>query len=224
MRGTRREAIAVAIAAALFFFPISGTAAPSQLVGVAQAAGEVEINGQPLAGQTSIFSGDRLHVGLKSQLTVICGPQERMRFAGGTAAQLLKDQDATVIGFDAGTMDFQTQGKTRAVIGQTGVEVRPATSSVTLAEVALLSPGHYQVAVAQGALEVSGDGESVIVTPGHAALINPDDAPAASPQAPSTVRSRHKGLIVLTVAAINAGIIAWVLAGEQSKKVSPLVP
>jgi hypothetical protein len=223
MRGITRQGVALLCAGLMVGLPVSA-AGTNQLVGVAVAAGPATINGQRIYGQTSVYSGDRLQTSQDAPVTVVATPQEKIRLAPASSARLLKNEKTTLVTLEQGSLDLDSAGSTHAVLGPTGIEVRPAGRAPAVAEVSALPKGIYQVSVAEGTVEVVDGDTATTVDSGHIAVVgmkNSNDAPTAD-----KTSKKKKVLIVVLLAGANIGAVAGVLANEGTKGVrsAPVSP
>jgi hypothetical protein len=221
MRGIVRQGVAVLCAGLLMGLPISAASA-NNLIGVAAGTGSATINGQRLDGQASVYSGDRLQTGENSPLTVVSSPQERLQLGPGSSVRLLKNEGTTLATLEQGSLDLESAGGTRAVLGPTGIAVRPAGTARAVAEVKALPKGVYQVSVAEGAVEVVDGDTATTVDSGRTALVGPPSSNA--PPDSDKNNGKKKAVVVLLLAGANIAAVAAVLANEGSKSVSPAVP
>jgi FecR protein len=221
MRGIVRQTIAVLCAGLLIGLPVSAASA-NNLVGVAAGTGSATINGQRLDGQASVYSGDRLQTGQNSPLTVVSSPQERLRLDPDSSVRLLKSEGTTLATLEEGSLDLESAGSTQAVLGPTGVAIRPVGTTRAVAEVKALPKGVYQVSVAEGAVEVVDGDTTTKVDSGHTALVG---TPSSNdPPDSDKGNGKKKAAIVILLAGANIAAVAAVLANEGSKSVSPAVP
>ena len=85
----------------------------AELIGVARTTGPAQINGMSLPGQVNVFSGDRIGTGQDSTLTLSSGPQERVRLAAMSGAQVALEEGNLVISLEKGALGFESMGRTR---------------------------------------------------------------------------------------------------------------
>ncbi len=77
MRRVYRQGLSVLLSV-LFLSPsLSGE--PAEMIGVAKASGQVEINGLPFPGESNVYNGDQVSTGEESRLTLISSPKERIQ-------------------------------------------------------------------------------------------------------------------------------------------------
>ena len=86
----------------------------AELIGVARTTGPAQINGMSLPGQVNVFSGDRIGTGQDSTLTLSSGPQERVRLAAMSGAQVALEEGNLVISLEKGALGFESMGRTRS--------------------------------------------------------------------------------------------------------------
>jgi hypothetical protein len=213
-----RQTLAVLLAGALTGLPVLGTS-PRGLVGVAQGAGTIQVNGQPFEGQGSLFSGDQILTGAASPLTVVSSATERLRFEALTSAQVTKRDQATVIHLNTGAVEFQTVGATSAELPN-GISVRPAAATKTLAQISRLANGKSEVAVYKGTVEVSDATDSVTVHAEHTAVISP----SAEAQTDQKNKKKKKLWAIFISAGVSAGAAAAIIASEQTRIESAIDP
>jgi hypothetical protein len=211
-----RQTLAVLLACALTGLPVLGTS-PRGLVGVAQGAGTIQVNGQPFEGQGSLFSGDRILTGAASPLTVVSSATERLRFEALTSAQVTKRAQATVVYLNTGAVEFQTVGATSAELPN-GISVRPAAATKTLAQISRLANGKSEVAVYKGTVEVADATDSVTVHAGHTAVIS------ANAQTDQKNKKKKKLWAIFVSAGVSAGAAAAIIASEQTRIESAIDP
>jgi hypothetical protein len=219
MNSVGRQALAVLLSGALVGLPLFA-ASPRSLVGVAQGAGAIQINGEPFGGHAGLFSGDSIVTGVAAPLTVISSPVERFRFEPNTSAQVAKQARGTLIQLDNGAVEFQTSGATRAELPG-GVTVQPSSSESTVAMVRRLANGSAEVAVYKGAVEVAAADEKTTVSAGHTALVRPVVNAQNNNQ---NNNGKKKAWAIFISTGLSAGAVGAVLANEQSHPVSTVDP
>ena len=87
----------------------------AELIGVARTT-PAQINGMSLPGQVNVFSGDRIGTGQDSTLTLSSGPQERVRLAAMSGAQVALEEGNLVISLEKGALGFESMGRTRITL------------------------------------------------------------------------------------------------------------
>ncbi len=219
--------------------PVGG----AELIGVAKASGQVEINGLPLPGESNVYSGDRVSTGEESTLMLISDPQERIQLAPESSVRLRKQGETTVIVLEQGAVYFRSAGRTRAVIEEYGLEIRTGSGSDSIAHVALVNPQRVQVSALQGSVEVRGEGQSVVLQPGQSALVTQEEAQedeeekrkekkeykpgelrgAGAEKAKRDLRRKKILAIVLVPLGVAAAIALPIVLNEKGP-VSPSVP
>lgn len=215
----------------------------AELIGVAKASGQVEINGLPLPGESNVYSGDRVSTGEESTLMLISGPQERIQLAPESSVRLRKQGETTVIVLEQGAVYFRSAGRTRAVIEEYGLEIRTGSGSDSIAHVALVNPQRVQVSALQGSVEVRGEGQSVLLQPGQSALVTQEETQedeeekrkekkeykpgelrgAGAEKAKRDLRRKKILAIVLVPLTVAAAITLPIVLNEKGP-VSPSVP
>ncbi|HEV2388538.1 MAG TPA: hypothetical protein VGS20_14930 [Candidatus Acidoferrales bacterium] len=198
-------------------------ATPRGLVGVAQGAGAIQINGQPFEGQASLWSGDQILTGAGSPLTVISSPSERIRFEPGTSAEVTKQDASTLVNLANGAIEFQTAGATKTDLPN-GIAVLPSGSAVTLAQVTRLANGGAQVAVYKGALEIVDADGAVTVGAGHTAVLNAAQNSGSDDQTDQNKKKKKKVWALFVTIGLSAGATAAIIANEPSRKESAIDP
>jgi hypothetical protein len=221
MRAIIRQSLAVLCAALMLGLPASASS-PDQLVGMAVAAGPATINGQRIYGQTSVYSGDQLQSGENAPVMVVAAPQEKVRLAPESSARVLKSEKTTLVTLEQGSLDLESAGSTHAVLGPTGIEVRPSGGTLAVAEVSALPQGVYQVSVAEGTVEVVDGDTATRVNSGHMAVVG--TKPSNDPPNSDKGNGKKKAAIALLLAGANIAAVAAVLANEGSKSISPTAP
>lgn len=220
MNSFGRQVLAIALSGALLGLPMSA-ASPRSLVGVAQGAGSIRINGEPFGGHASLFSGDKVITGNAAPLTVISSPVERFRFEPNTSGQVTRAQKETMIRLDSGAVEFQTAGATFAELPG-DVAVRPTARKVTVALVHRLANGNAEVAVYKGSVEVAAANEKATVTAGHTAVLRP--VSSAQAQNNNQQNRKKKAWAIFITTGLSAGVVGAILANEQSHPVSVVDP
>jgi hypothetical protein len=219
--------------------PVGG----AELIGVAKASGQVEINGLPLPGESNVYSGDRVSTGEQSTLMLISGPQERIQLAPESSVRLRKQGETTVIVLEQGAVYFRSAGRTWAVIEAFGLEIRTGSGSDSIAHVALGNPQQAQVSALRGSVEIRGEGQSVVLQPGQSALVTQEEAQedeeekrkekkeykpgelrgAGAEKAKRDLRRKKILAIVLVPLTVAAAITLPIVLNEKDP-VSPSVP
>jgi hypothetical protein len=221
MNSIGRQAVAIFLSGALAGLPLFA-ASPRGLVGVAQGAGAIQINGMPFGGHASLFSGDRIVTGSAAPLMVISSPSERFRVEPNTAARVAKDQGETLIQVESGGVEFQTAGATGASLAG-GVTVQPKANTRTVALVNRLANGNAEVTVYKGSVEVASPNAKAIVIAGHTALLRPISN-AQNASANNNNHHKRKVWAIFIATGLSAGAVGAVLANEDSSPVSVVDP
>ena len=175
MRSHQRQGQAVSVGFLLcVFLPFNLKAA--EVVGVAKAAGPAQLNGVPFPGEVSVFSGDRLSTGKQTTLVVSSGPQERVHLAGGSSAQITKQDGRLTVSVLKGVVGFESAGRTRIMLEQYGVTIEGKggegeNGHPIIGQVALVGPGKAEIKVLTGAVELIGAQQTVSLKKGDLGLI-----------------------------------------------------
>ena len=173
MRRVYRQSLSVFLS--ILFLSPSLSGEPAEMIGVAKASGQVEINGLPFPGESNVYNGDQVSTGEESMLTLISAPQERIQLAPKSGMRLSKQGETTVIALEQGAVYFRSAGRTRAVIEEFGLEIRTGSGSDSIAHVALVNPQQAQVSALRGSVEVRGEGQSVVLQAGQSALVTQEE-------------------------------------------------
>ena len=220
--------------------PVLGRA---EMIGVAKASGQVEINGLPFPGESNVYNGDQVSTGEESILTLISAPQERIQLAPKSGMRLSKQGETTVIALEQGVVYFRSAGRIRAVIEEFGLEIRTGSASDAIAHVALVNPQQAQVSALRGSVEVRGEGQSVLLQAGQSALVTqeetqedeeekrkkkkeykPDELRGAGAEKAKRDLRRKKILAIVLVPLGVAAAIALPFVLNDTGPVSPSVP
>ena len=143
----------------------------AELIGVARTTGPAQINGMSLPGQVNVFSGDRIGTGQDSTLTLSSGPQERVRLAAMSGAQVALEEGNLVISLEKGALGFESMGRTRITLKAYDVAIQGQGDFPVVAEVSFLPSGKARVNVLKGQVQVSGDGQLLSLKSGEVGLI-----------------------------------------------------
>lgn len=222
MKSVSRQALAIFLSGILAGLPLFA-ASPRSLVGMAQGAGAIQINGMPFGGHASLFSGDSIVTGAAAPLMVISSPAERFRLEPNTAARVAKDQGGTLIHVESGGVEFQTAGATSASLPD-GVTVQPKANTPTVALVNRLANGNAEVTVYKGSVEVASANAKAIVMAGHTALLRPISNAQNTSANNSNNNHKKKAWAIFIATGLSAGTVGAVLANEGSTPVSVVDP
>ena len=143
----------------------------AELIGVARTTGPAQINGMSLPGQVNVFSGDRIGTGQDSTLTLSSGPQERVRLAAMSGAQVALEEGNLVISLEKGALGFESMGRTRITLKAYDVAIQGQGDFPVVAEVSFLPSGKARVNVLKGQVQVSGAGQLLSLKSGEVGLI-----------------------------------------------------
>jgi len=183
--------------------------AGSAVVGSVAGSMNATVGGQSLLPNTTIFSGDSLHV--RDGVAVIAvGNNSRVIFGRDTTASFLRESngDAVTVLLSQGgvSMLHPTDGTAvRVKVGD--VSITPSAGFKTLGEVAMLN-GSLVVTAKEGALQVEGHGVNKNVAKGQTVVIKPKTAQGGGGGA-----GWGGGNTMLEVLAVGAGATAAILAG-----------
>ena len=222
MNSLGRQALVVFVAGALVAWPMFA-ATPRGLVGMAQGAGPIEINGAPFGGRASLFSGDAVKTGAGAPLTVTSSAAERFRIEPNSSAQVARVQQSNLIRLENGSVEFDTAGATSASLPG-GVTVHPAASKPTVALVHRLANGNAEVTVYKGSVEVAALNAKALVLAGHTALVRALSTTSNAQNSNANNNHKKKAWAIFIAAGASAAAVGAVLANEQSNPVSVVDP
>lgn len=222
MKPLGRQALAIVVSGALAALPLFA-ATPRALVGMAQGAGPIEINGAPFGGHASLFSGDAVKTGARAPLTVISSAAERFRIEPNSSAQVAKVQQGNLIRLENGSVEFDTAGAISASLPG-GLTVHPAASKPTVAMVHRLANGNAEVTVYKGSVEIAALNAKAMVPAGHTALVRALSATSNAQNSNSNNNHKKKAWAIFIATGVSAAAVGAVLANEQSNPVSIVDP
>ena len=223
MKSLGRQALAILVSGTLAALPLFA-ASPRGLIGMAQGAGSIEINGAPFGGRANLFSGDSVETGAKAPLTVVTSAAERFRIEPNSSAEVAKVQQDNLIRLENGSVEFDTAGATSASLPG-GLAVHPVASKPTVALVHRLANGDAEVTVYKGSVEVAALNAKAMIPAGHSALVRALST-SSNAQNSNANNNHHKrkAWAIFIVTGANAAAVAAVLANEQSTPVSIVDP
>ena len=183
----------------------------AELIGVARTTGPAQINGMSLPGQVNVFSGDRIGTGQDSTLTLSSGPQERVRLAAMSGAQVALEEGNLVISLEKGALGFESMGRTRITLKAYDVAIQGQGYFPVVAEVSFLPSGKARVNVLKGQVQVSGAGQLLSLKSGEVGLIASTQAGpqsgSSSLEEPSPSIQQETGSVAATVVDIRLFVV-----------------
>ena len=200
----------------VFFILLLCTSLPpsvrsAELIGVARTTGPAQINGMSLPGQVNVFSGDRIGTGQDSTLTLSSGPQERVRLAAMSGAQVALEEGNLVISLEKGALGFESMGRTRITLKAYDVAIQGQGDFPVVAEVSFLPSGKARVNVLKGQVQVSGAGQLLSLKSGEVGLIASTQAGpqsgSLSQEEPSPSTQQEMGSVAATVVDIRLFVV-----------------
>src|SRR5712692_10321398 len=154
--------------------------AGSAVIGSVAGSMNSTMDGQALAPNTTVFSGDSLEVN-DGVAVVAVEKSSRMVFGGQTAVSFLRDANGVTVFLSHGSVSMyhpQEGVPLRIKVGE--LSVAPAQGFKTLGEVAMVG-GSVVITAKEGSLRVEGNGSAVEVAKGKTITLPAASARAANP-------------------------------------------
>jgi hypothetical protein len=182
--------------------------AGSAVIGSVAGSKNATIGGQALLPNTTLFSGDSLHVN-DGVAVVAMGQGSRMVFGRETEASFMRDANEVTVLLGQGNVSMYHPMEGSALRVRVGaISVVPENGFVTEGDVAMLN-GSLTVTARQGALRVEGNGPAMEVAKGKTITINAKNAAApqagGAPAAGAPTSTITPGLVTGIVGAGAAG-------------------
>ncbi len=186
--------------------------AGSAVVGSVAGSLNATVGGQALAPNTVIFSGDSLQV--KDGAAVIALDNgNRMALGRDTEASFLREANAVEVMLAHGNVSiYQSDQRTALAVKAGDYEIAAAGGYKTLGEVAMLN-GVVTVTSKQGALKVTGAGQTVQVAQGKSITLSTRTSRTPAPQTGGSQKLGSSTDTLLEAGALAAGVVAAILAG-----------
>jgi len=183
--------------------------AGSAVIGSVAGSMNASIGSQALLPNTTIFSGDSLHV--RDGVAVIAvGNNSRVIFGRDTVASFLRDTNEVTVLLSQGNVSvLHTSNGTPVRVKAGQVSVLPAAGFKSLGEVAMLN-GAVVVTAKEGSLQVQDRGTTKSVAKGQSIVISPRTADNKSAGGGAVGGGGNTGL---EVGAVGAGGAAAILGG-----------
>jgi len=187
--------------------------AGSAIIGSVAGSKNATIDGQALAPNTTVFSGDSLRV-KDGAAVVAVGSGNRLVFGEATEASFLREgRDVTVLLGQGNVMLYQGRSGVNLAVRVGEVTVAPAGGYKTLGEIAMVN-GAVVVKAREGKLRVEGNGPAVEVVKGKTVTVKAAREAARAPQGGAAVG----GATALQVGSVAGSGVAAVLGGVAAKK------
>jgi len=181
------------------------------IIGVGHVDGPAKINGLPFSDGANLYSGDRIETLSHTKFLVVAGPGERSVLGPDSLAELRKDGNSLFIDLEAGDLSMRSSGRTRVVLENRGLEIRPLGNSPSVASVEIWGGLHLKIFDFLGSIEIVGGPSIKNLQAGDAALVN-ENIELGSPE-PETLEGvgaqrNHTSIVILSGAAAAAAIVA----------------
>lgn len=187
--------------------------AGSAIIGSVAGSKNATIDGQALAPNTTVFSGDSLRV-KEGAAVVAVGRGSRLVFGEETVASFLREgTDVTVLLGQGNVLLYQGQAGVNLAVKVGSLTVAPAGGFKTLGEIAMVN-GAVVVKAREGKLRVEGNGPAVEVVKGKTLTVKEARQAARAPQGGSGVSAAT----ALQVGSIAGSGVSAVLGGIAAKK------
>ncbi len=196
----------------------------ADLIGVARTTGPAQINGMSLPGQVNVFSGDRIGTGRDSTLTLSSGPQERVRLAAMSGAQVALEEENLVISLEKGALGFESMGRTRITLKAYEVVIQGQGDFPVVAEVSFLPSGKARVNVLKGQVRVTGPGQLLSLKSGEVGLIASTQAGpqsgSSSQEEPSPSTQQGTGFVAATVVGTRLFVVQGAIITMENEELA----
>ncbi len=226
-----RQFLALALASSLAAHPSALPAAPLALVAHADRA---HIGDAGASAGTTVYDGDRLSTEARGSLR-ITSPSLSLHLDPQTTLTLhqpaIPHPAATTIDLASGTLIFSTTPTASLAVLADGAVLRPASGSLTMATIKIISGRELHVFAQRGALEFSYRCETEVVEEGksYGVLLDPSDTEIAyasrlNPDQDRKKHGKHRPvfLFIMIGAVVGAGIP--ILVRELESPDSPSRP
>lgn len=188
----------------------TGMAAPSSSMGVVLQADHATLGTSEVAVGTAIFDGDNLQTNGSGSLRARLGQSQvyLLPDSGVLVHQLSKGFSASLSG---GTVVLSSVGGETFQVLADGATIQPKSDQPTLAQVSCISPSELILSARHGDLLVSLGDETQTVSEGtsYRMMINPGTG--LGPQGMFSAGRNRFVLILITAAAVGAGIATYLV-------------
>jgi hypothetical protein len=193
---------------------MAGTAlAGSAIIGSVAGSKNATIDGQALAPNTTVFSGDSLRV-KEGAAVVAVGRGSRLVFGEETVASFLREgTEVTVLLGQGNVVLYQGQAGVNLAVKVGEIKIAPTGGYKTLGEIAMVN-GAVVVKAREGKLRVEGNGPAVDVVKGKTLTVKEARRAGRAPQGGGTVSAAT----ALQVGSIAGSGVSAVLGGVAAKK------
>ena len=148
---------------------------------------------------------------VNGDLTLSSGPQERVRLAAMSGAQVALEEGNLVISLEKGALGFESMGRTRITLKAYDVAIQGQGDFPVVAEVSFLPSGKARVNVLKGQVQVSGAGQLLSLKSGEVGLIASTQAGpqsgSSSQEEPSPSTQQEMGSVAATVVDIRLFVV-----------------
>lgn len=210
-----RSLLLVLLLALVASLPVYGGSA---VVGSVAGSVNATVDGQAVLPNTTITSGDSLHVRDGVAVVAVGTSGSRMVFGHDTIASFLRESSDVTVALTQGNVSLFQPSTAQAISVKAGdILVEPSKGFRTLGEVAMLN-GAVVVTTKEGLLRVTGNGSPVEVAKGKTITIaKKASAGAGQAGAAGGAAAGHAAGIststALSVASIGTGVTSSVLSG-----------
>ncbi len=211
MRKRMQTALTILAAVLLAVVPAY---AGSAIIGSVAGSKNATLDGQALAPNTTVFSGDSLQV-KEGAAVVALGRGSRLVFGEDTVASFLREgTEVTVLLGQGNVLLYQGQAGLSLAVKVGEVRVSPTGGYKTLGEIAMVN-GAVVVKAREGKLRVEGSGPAVEVVKGKTITVK---AARSAARAPQPQGGAVAGATAWQVASVAGSGVSAVLGGVAAKK------
>jgi len=185
----------------------------SAIIGSVAGSKNATIDGQALAPNTTVFSGDSLRV-KEGAAVVAVGRGSRLVFGEETVASFLREgTDVTVLLGQGNVLLYQGQAGMNLAVKVGSLTVSPTGGYKTLGEIAMVN-GAVVVKAREGKLRVEGQGPAVEVVKGKTLTVKDARTAGRAPQGGGAISAAT----ALQVGSIAGSGVSAVLGGVAAAK------
>jgi ferric-dicitrate binding protein FerR (iron transport regulator) len=226
-----RLSVAVLLVAAFLVWTAPAGLAQRPILGSVSATGAAEVRGMAVAGDTTLFSGDRIRTRSDAYVRVLLAGGPQVELGADSAVEIDRDEAGFHLRVTGGRVVFSAPPDSAPVTVEAG-SVEVAARGGAAAEIAWLDPARVRVLALRERVTVvqEGEGQEAEAEDDDEVIINLDAAvESGDEETPAQVGEDGSGGSVTTWVLAGAGAGAAVgtvifLAGGEKEPASPTAP
>jgi hypothetical protein len=218
LREVVRQGLSAALVVTLTATPI-WSAAPSAPLATVVSSEHARVGTSAASVGTTVFNGDRLETEQNGRVQVRAGAA-RLQLSSSSRVTWGTETETPSATLTAGTATFSTANSKAFALHMGSAVIRPSGDAPAIGNVTFLNPKEFLVRCSRGAVSVTVDDDSRVVTEGTAYHVMLDPGPArlaeaaAEPRAPGGIPKAAGGSKFIWFAIGIAAVATYFIVSE----------